>query len=64
MVPEVPIADLERRYEDLDAGLADLSVVVRQQTRRLLTFDEHHFRTLRPLNGGRFPLLPADEPPR
>lgn len=61
------VAELERRYENLDAGLADLSVVVaaeRHQTRRLLTFDERHFRTLRPLGGGRFTLLPADDPPR
>jgi predicted nucleic acid-binding protein len=61
------IANLEHRYESLDAGLADLSIVVaahRHQTRRLLTFDERHFRALRPLNGGRFTLLPADEPRR
>lgn len=57
------IAGLERRYEDLDVGLADLSVVVaaaRYDCRRLLTLDERHFRALRPLNGGRFTLLPAD----
>jgi predicted nucleic acid-binding protein len=59
------VADLERRYEDVDAGLADLSALVvarRYRTRRLLTFDERHFRTLRPLDGGRFTLLPADRP--
>lgn len=59
------IVDLERRYQDVDAGLADLSAVViagRYRTRRLLTFDERHFRTLRPLDGGRFTLLPADTP--
>jgi len=57
------IVDLERRYHDLDVGLADLSAVVvadRYRTRRLLTFDERHFRALRPLSGGRFTLLPAD----
>ena len=57
------IVDLERRYHDLDVGLADLSAVVvadRYRTRRLLTFDERHFRALRPLTGGRFTLLPAD----
>ena len=57
------ILEIEDRYEDIDAGLADLSVVVmaaRAQTKRILTFDERHFRTLRPLNGGRFTLLPAD----
>jgi predicted nucleic acid-binding protein len=61
------VADLERRYENLDAGLADLSILIaaeRHRTRRLLTFDERHFRTLRPLGSGRFTLLPADEPIR
>lgn len=57
------VTALERRYEGLDVGLADLSVVVaarRHGTRRVLTFDERHFRSLRPLDGGRFVLLPAD----
>lgn len=55
------IADLERRYQDLNAGLADLSTVViaeRYGTQRILTFDERHFRALRPLIGGYFTLLP------
>ena len=57
------VVDLEQRYADLDAGLADLSVVIvadRYRTRRLVTLDERHFRALRPLSGGRFTLLPAD----
>jgi predicted nucleic acid-binding protein len=57
------VLDLERRYEDVDAGLADLSTVVvarRCRTKRLLTFDERHFRALRPLDGGHFTLLPAE----
>lgn len=57
------ILDLERRYAGLDVGLADLSVVLVAHsagTRRLLTFDERHFRAMRPLDGGRFTLLPAD----
>ncbi|MGH9171981.1 MAG: PIN domain-containing protein [Acidimicrobiales bacterium] len=61
------VAGLERRYDDLDVGLADLSMVVvanRFRTRRLLTFDERHFRALRPLGGGQFTLLPADRPVR
>jgi uncharacterized protein len=29
-------------------------------TRRILTFDERHFRVVRPLQGGVFTLLPAD----
>lgn len=59
------VADLERRYPELDAGLADLAAVVvaeRYGTRRVLTFDERHFRTLRPLGGGQFTLLPVDCP--
>lgn len=59
------IADLERRYDDLDVGLADLSVVVvakKLGTRRLLTFDERHFRALRPIDGGLFTILPSDRP--
>ena len=58
------VADLERRYAALGVGLADLSVVVlaeRWSTRRLLTFDDRHFRALRPLEGGQFTLLPTDE---
>lgn len=57
------IARLERRYADLDLGLADLSIVViaaRFETVRLLTFDERHFRTVRPLQGDAFELVPAD----
>lgn len=55
--------ELDRRYADLDLGLADLSIVVlarKLQTHRILTFDERHFRAVRPLQGGAFRLLPAD----
>ena len=41
----------------------DLSVAVVAQklgTRRILTFDERHFRVVRPLQGGVFELLPSD----
>jgi predicted nucleic acid-binding protein len=58
------VAGLERKWADLDVGLADLAVVVlagRLNTRRLLTFDERHFRALRSLKGAQFILLPADE---
>ncbi len=51
------------RYSDLQLGLADASLVVlaeRFKTRRLLTFDERHFRAVEPLQGGHFTLLPAD----
>jgi uncharacterized protein len=55
--------ELDRRYADLNLGLADLSVVVlagRLGTRRILTFDQRHFRVVRPIQGGAFTLLPAD----
>jgi predicted nucleic acid-binding protein len=58
------IAELERQYHDVDAGLTDLSAIVvaaRYQTNHLVTFDQRHFRTLRPLEGGHFTLLPSDE---
>ena len=60
------VAGLARKYADLDVGLADLAVVVlagRLNTRRVLTFDERHFRALRSLEGAHFILLPADDPP-
>lgn len=56
--------ELDSRYADLNLGLADLSVAVLAQklgTRRILTFDQRHFRALRPLQGGAFTLLPADQ---
>lgn len=55
--------ELDRRYADLNLGLADLSVAVlagRLGTRRILTFDQRHFRAVRPIQGGVFTLLPAD----
>ncbi len=42
--------------DDLAAG--------RLGTRRVMTFDERHFRTLRSLKGPPFTLLPADDPAR
>ena len=57
------IADLDMRYADLRLGLADCALIVlahRHETTRLLTFDERHFRTVTPLSGGIFTLLPAD----
>jgi predicted nucleic acid-binding protein len=58
------VLELEDRYQELDAGLSDLSIVVlaaRFGTDRILTFDERDFRALRPLSGGSFTILPADE---
>ena len=55
--------ELDGQYGDLKLGLADLSVAVLARklgTRRILTFDQRHFRTIRPLQGGSFTLLPAD----
>jgi uncharacterized protein len=62
-------ADLEQaralveQYRDLALGLADASLVVlaaRHRTRRLLTLDHRAFRTVAPLQGGDFTVLPAD----
>lgn len=53
------------RYSEQELGLADASIVVlaaRFSTRHLATFDERHFRSVRPLDDddGAFTLLPAD----
>lgn len=58
------VADLDARYADLRLGLADCALIVlahRYETTRILTFDERHFRTVSPLSGGSFTLLPTDE---
>jgi len=55
--------EVVERYRDLRLGLADASLVVlahRYGTRRILTFDERAFRSVAPLQGGRFTVLPAD----
>ena len=56
------ILELERRFEALQPGLADLSIVVladRFGTRRIATFDRRHFRSLRAMRGDQpFELLP------
>lgn len=54
---------LHDKYDAFNLGLADLSVILlahRYRTRRLLTFDQRHFRAITPLAGGAFTLLPAD----
>ncbi len=62
-------ADLERargvveQYRDLRLGLADASLIIlaaRHRTKRILTFDHRAFRTVPPLQGGEFVVLPAD----
>ncbi len=55
--------ELEERYEDLELGLADCSLIVlanRHQTTRILSFDQRHFRAVTPLRGIAFTILPAD----
>jgi len=68
------LADLDRfdvahaaavveRYRRMKIGLTDASLVVlaaKYGTTRLLTFDERHFRAIRPLTAGAFTILPAD----
>jgi predicted nucleic acid-binding protein len=60
----VQAARVAERYADLDISLADASLVAaaaRLRTIEIATFDERHFRALRPLWGGdAFRLLPAD----
>lgn len=49
------------RYADQEVGVADASNVVlaaRYRTRTIVTLDRRHFDVLRPLNGGRFTVLP------
>lgn len=52
------------RYADTGLGLADASLVVlaeRFETVRIATFDQRHFRAIRPLaSGDSFRLLPHD----
>jgi predicted nucleic acid-binding protein len=53
--------DVIERYADQDIGVADASIVVlaaRHRTRTVLTLDRRHFGVLRPLDGGRFRVLP------
>ncbi len=56
------VLDLERQYAALAPGLADLSIIVlaaRFGTDRVATFDERHFRAVRPLGmSPAFELLP------
>ena len=55
--------EVVERYRDLWLGLADASLVVlahRYGTRRILTFDERAFRSVAPLQGGHFTVLPPD----
>jgi uncharacterized protein len=54
---------LLQTYATLNLGLADAAVIAtaeRLGTRRILTVDERHFRTVRSVAGTPFTLLPAD----
>lgn len=57
-------AEVADRYADLGIGLADASLVVlaaRIESTDIATFDERHFRAVRPLLGAEaFRLLPLD----
>jgi predicted nucleic acid-binding protein len=58
------ILEVDRRYADLNLGVADCALVVlanRYDTTRILSFDERHFRAVAPLAGGAFTILPADD---
>jgi predicted nucleic acid-binding protein len=55
--------ELIERYQEQRIGIADASIAViaaKAKTTRLLTLDERHFRSIRPLWGNAFALLPAD----
>ena len=57
------VLELEERYSELGLGLADCALVTlaaRHETTRILTFDERHFRAVRPLHGSAFTILPSD----
>jgi predicted nucleic acid-binding protein len=49
------------RYGDHEVGVADASIVVlaaRYRTRHVATLDRRHFDVRRPLDGGRFRIVP------
>jgi predicted nucleic acid-binding protein len=67
VLPDIGPEDLARmvdrldKYRDHEVGVADASIVLlaaRFGTRSLLTLDHRHFGMLRPIQGGRFRLLP------
>ncbi len=54
-------AGVVERFHDQAIGVTDASLVVlakRYKTKSILTLDHRHFNVLRPLDGGRFTLLP------
>ena len=56
-------AEIMDRYQDLDLGLADASIVVlaeRHGLHEVVTLDERHFRAVLGPGGRPFRILPAD----
>lgn len=54
-------AQVVDRYRDQEIGVTDASIVVlasRHRTRAVLTLDHRHFGVLRPIDGGRFRIMP------
>ncbi len=54
-------SDLVDRYRDQEIRVTDASLVVlahRYRTRSVLSLDRKHFEVVRPLDGGRFELMP------
>lgn len=54
-------ARIVEKYSDQAIGVADASIVVlaeRHRTRTVATLDRRHFEVLRPLQGGRFTIVP------
>ena len=55
------MVEMLSKYQDQGIGVADASIVLlaaRYGTRSLLTLDHRHFGVVRPIQGGRFKLLP------
>lgn len=66
-LPDFAAVDMQRaaevieKYRDQNIGIADASTVVladRYRTRTIATLDHRRFTVLRPLDGGRFRLVP------
>ena len=61
----VRVARLVDQYADLKLGISDAHTMIlaapeRYGTTRVLTFDQRHFRAVKPPQGGVFTVLPAD----
>jgi uncharacterized protein len=61
----VRVARLVEQYADLKLGISDAHTMIlaapdRYGTTRVLTFDQRHFRAVKPPQGGVFSVLPAD----